>query len=44
MKKTPTKKQRWIQSIIKTAETEACALPFTRGNRKSAAARARAAA
>lgn len=38
-----TKKQRWIKSIIETADKEACTLPFTRGNRKAAAARAKAA-
>ncbi|GEM_PF-4217562 len=38
------KKQRWIKSIIETADTQAIEMPFTRGNRKKAAERARAAA
>ncbi|WP_255552273.1 hypothetical protein [Maritimibacter dapengensis] len=39
-----TKKQRWIKSIIATADDATVALPFQRGNRDTAAERAKTAA
>lgn len=38
------KRQRWIKSIIKTADSEPVALPYARGNRDTVAQRAKTAA